>query len=175
MQKEIWKDVPGYEGSYQVSTLGRVKSLERLIPFKSTHILIEGKILKPYFIRDYYQVDLHKDKKNRRFSVHQVVAMAFLNHTPCGYKIVVNHKDFNPKNNRLENLELVTQRENSNLKHKPSSSKYTGVCWNKANNNWLASIVINRRSTHIGCYKNEYIAHIAYELRLAKLKYINDV
>jgi ribosomal protein L15E len=70
--------------------------------------------------------------------------MAFLNHTPCGYKIVVDHIDNNIKtDNRLENLQLITQRENVSKDIKNTSSKYIGVCWHKKAKKWRSSIQIN--------------------------------
>jgi len=117
---EIFKDIPGYEGIYQVSDLGRVKSLK----------FNKEKILKPGVNNHgYYTVVLCKGKR-KTINVHQLVAMAFLNHEPCGYNgLIVDHKDNNPLNNRLSNLQLISQRENTS-KDKKGSSKYTGVSWN---------------------------------------------
>lgn len=169
--KEIFKDIPTYEGIYQVSNLGKVKSLERVIirsdgkPYSA-----KEKILKNFLTdRGYYSVKLYKNKILKTITVHQLVSMAFLNHTPCGYKLVVNHIDFDKKNNNVSNLELVTQRENANHKHLKSSSKYTGVCWNKARNKWQSNIKINGKLKHLGLFTNEYDAHLAYENALKQL------
>lgn len=75
----------------------------------------------------YFQVALLKNGIEKRFKVHQLVAMCFLNHKPCGMNLVVNHINFNRNDNRIDNLEIVTARENANLKHIKSSSKYLGV------------------------------------------------
>lgn len=83
----------------------------------------------------YLGVSLSRDGKAKTITVHKLVAYAFLNHKSCGYKLVVNHIDTNPKNNNVTNLEIVTTRENSNQKHIKSSSKYVGVSWQKNRKN----------------------------------------
>ena len=105
----------------------------------------------------------------KKFYVHKLVAIAFLNHTPCGNKLVINHKDFNISNNRLCNLEIITNRENCNRKHIPSYSNYTGVQWCKSKNRWRSRIQVNGKDKHLGYFKNEYDAHLAYQKELQKI------
>ena len=94
---EIWKNVKGFE-DYEVSELGNVKSLK----------LGKERILKNSIDKKgYYKVNLSNKGKTKTFKVHKLVAMAFLNHKPCGYKIVVDHIDNNPLNNNVENLQLI--------------------------------------------------------------------
>jgi len=129
-------------------------------------------ILKPYInTTGYYIVGLHCNKKQKTLKIHKLVAIAFLNHTPCGYKYVINHKDLNKLNNHVDNLEIVTQRENANHKHLNSSSKYTGVSWRKDKNKWCAYIWINKKLNHLGFFINEIEANQAYQ---NKLKEINN-
>ncbi|AKG94207.1 HNH homing endonuclease [Polaribacter phage P12002L] len=155
--QEIFKTIPNYEGLYQVSDLGSVKSL----------IYSKERILNQNNDKDgYLLVSLYKDKKAKRFKVHQLVAMAFLNHEPCGLKLVINHINFNKADNRVGNLEIVTNRQNSNQKHLKSSSKYVGVYWNKANNKWKSSIRIGKNKKYLGYFINEYNAHLAYQKAL---------
>jgi hypothetical protein len=159
MQEEF-RDVEGYEGLYQVSNLGNVKSL----------IYGKERILKLSFDGSgYLKIDLYKNKIQKTIHIHQLVAMAFLNHTPCGMKLVVNHKDFNKLNNNVENLEIVTSRENTNKKHFKSSSKYTGVNWHKNRNKWQSQILINGKIIYLGLFKTELEASNAYELKLKTL------
>lgn len=106
--KEIWKDIEGYEGLYQVSNLGRVRSLDR----KVWNYTKKGRILKPHSNGHSYQnVSLHKENKTEKhLYIHILVAKAFLPNPDN--KTEVNHKDFNKLNNRVDNLEWVTRDEN---------------------------------------------------------------
>lgn len=108
--EEIWKDIPGYEGRYMVSSYGRVKSLDRLLRSKGGFRIYKGKILKPW-ISQYYNVRLYKDGcKGKPIPIHKLVALAFLSKIPgCNQ---VNHKDENKLNNRVENLEWCTSKYN---------------------------------------------------------------
>lgn len=154
---EIWKDVVGYEGIYQISNFGNVKSLGNDKSKKE-------KILKKRLgTKNYYMVGLTKNKKQITKDIHQLVAESFLNHKPCGLKLVVNHIDFNTKNNNLNNLEIITHRENTNRKHIKSSSEYVGVSWDKKAKKWRSAIRINSKKTHLGLFINEYDAHLAYQ------------
>lgn len=160
---EIWKDIPGYEGYYQVSNLGRIKSSERIsynhgkFPF-----LRREKILKLGVCRGYLTVGLSRDGKGKNKTVHQIVAMAFLGHKPCGYEKVVNHINHIKTDNRVENLEIVSNRKNTNQKHLPSLSKYTGVTWHKGNKKWQASIIIDGKRLYLGQFEIEKEAAQAY-------------
>ena len=102
MEKEIWKDIPGYEGYYQVSSLGRVKSLERVVGHtRHGEYTLKGKIRKLSLnTQGYLIVRLSNGGIVKTIKVHKLVAMAFLNHEPCGYKEVVDHIDNNTQNNR---------------------------------------------------------------------------
>ena len=92
--------------------------------------------------------------------------MAFLGHTPCGYKAVVNHIDFDKLNNNANNLEIVTSRQNSNQRHIKSSSKYTGVVWVKNNQKWKSQIRINGEVISLGHFDDELLASDAYQVAL---------
>lgn len=110
----MWKDVKGFEGLYQISDDGKVKSLSREVkgPYGSTHRLKEKK-LKPWEASGYLRVTLRKDGKEYYLSVHRMVAEAFipnLTEEDC-----VNHKDGDKKNNNVSNLEWCSHSEN--LRH----------------------------------------------------------
>ena len=110
LEKEIWKDIPNYEGLYRVSNLGQVKSLERIDA--RGHSLKE-KILKQVITRDgYYRVALYKNSIGKRCMVHRLVYEAFNGTIPEGLQ--VNHISERKSDNRLENLNLMTPKENTN-------------------------------------------------------------
>jgi len=157
---EIYKDVIGYEGLYQVSSLGNVKSLK----------YGKEKTLKLSLNRGgYLRVNLCKKGNIERRLIHQLTVEAFLDHKRCGFKLVVNHIDFNKTNNNVNNLEIVTARENTNRKHIESTSKYTGVHWYKITNKWRAVIVINGKQKHLGYFVDELEASEAYQKELNNL------
>lgn len=158
---EVWKDLPEYVGHYKVSNLGNIRSLKH----NKTKIL--SKTLNK---NGRYRVTLIKDriiKTNTK--LHQLVAICFLNHKPCGHKLVVDHIDNNKTNDKLYNLQLITNRQNCIKDIKPGTSKYTGVSWYKKSNKWRAAIQINGIIKHLGYYKNEYKASQAYQIELNKI------
>jgi hypothetical protein len=161
--EEIFKDIPNYEGMYQVSNFGRVKSLK----------FGKERILKPATGKRNYLECVLSNKKTKTVTVHQLVVITFLGHVPCGLKLVVNHKNFVRTDNRLNNLEIITVRENTNLKHINSSSKYTGVHWSKKNKKWHAQIYINNKVKYLGCFTDEIKASEAYPIKTIIMKTLN--
>lgn len=110
---EVWKDIKGYEGYYQVSNFGRVKSVSRrVVNHKSGSTrLVQSKILSPCDNGNgYLVVSLRKDGKRKSAYVHRIVAEAFVENKEN--KPNINHKDYNTKNNVATNLEWCTQKEN---------------------------------------------------------------
>lgn len=116
---EEWRDIVGYEGKYQVSNLGNVRSIDHIVVCRGKHGAIvhrhvKGKLLKQQLnLQGYYIVGLQPlDKsKSKETLVSRMVAKAFIpnpDNLPC-----VNHKDENPKNNRVDNLEWCTQEYNN--------------------------------------------------------------
>lgn len=112
--QEIWKDVQGYEGLYQVSSLGRVKSCSRLVHIENDtqrkYQRLHERILKPGGGK-YEQVILCRNGKTEAKLIHRLVAQAFipnLDNLPC-----INHKDENPSNNCVDNLEWCSYKYNN--------------------------------------------------------------
>ena len=175
--EEIWKDVPEYENLYQVSNLGRVKSLERTIKTKKGVYQKFKERIKTTNSRNtkngYLRVSLCKQGKQKTFLVHQLVAIAFLGHKINGMKYVVNHKDFNKLNNNASNLEIVSQRQNTNRKHLKSTSQFVGVSWNKLLKKWASQIVYNGKIEKLGYFDNELEAHFTYQTRLNEINRLN--
>ena len=127
---EEWKAIKGYEGHYEVSSMGRIRSVDRYVKTGIKHNenrFIKGVILKPHLKKNgYLSVDLKApNKKQKTISVHRLVAYAFL--LPMEGKNVVNHKNLNKLDNRVENLEWVTAEENR--KH----AKVNGAYHNNGN------------------------------------------
>ncbi len=109
IQREIWKDIPGYETYYQVSNLGRVRRL------KFCNNVVKDKPCIKYVTpldngNGYYYVELNLNGKGRHFYIHRLVAGAFCEKTGGE---VVNHIDYNKSNNRADNLEWTTQKANT--------------------------------------------------------------
>ena len=170
MEKEEWKYIPNYEGRYQVSSLGRVKSLPRI---SCNHLgchLTKERILKP---RDnskgYYKVALSKEGVRNEYKVHQLVAICFLNHTPCGYNLVIDHINDNSKDNRVENLQIVTARYNARKTQGKYSSKHKGVSLCKKSGKWLSQIKINDKNYNLGRFKSEEEASEVYQNKLKEI------
>ena len=155
---EVWKTIPEFE-SYQVSNLGNVRSLK----YGKERIL-----KKPIGGHGYNQIGIYKNKKCYKKTVNQLMAIAFLNHKPSGHTMVVDHIDTNKLNNKLYNLQVITNRENLS-KDRKGTSKYTGVFWNKLNKNWRANISINGKPKNLGSFTNEKDASQAYQNELKKI------
>lgn len=111
MSVEIWKDIHGFEGFYQVSNFGRVCGLPRTVVYSDGRVFhYKLKLLNPRKHNPYKMVSLRKGKKGVLFYVHRLVAYAFLGPDPVGKE--VNHKNGKTGDNRVENLEWVSHKEN---------------------------------------------------------------
>lgn len=107
LPKQYWKDIPGYEGKYQVSNTGKVRSLN----YQGT----KGKVVRLKLYNNnhgYMMIELNKNGKKKKYSVHRLVALAFIPN-PNNYPII-NHKDENKTNNTVWNLEWCTPKYNIN-------------------------------------------------------------
>ena len=113
MSEEVWRDIEGFDGLYQVSNQGRVKSLERKVPKGDGERTVKERILKPGVrSKGYLFVVLCAGGKSRMFSVHRLVCQAF--HDNPENKLDVNHINENKTDNRACNLEWSTRKENCN-------------------------------------------------------------
>ena len=112
MVTEIWETVKGYEGLYEVSNEGRVRSLDHEVPNGANSFRIaKGRVLRQRVNSNgYLRVCLCKENKRKDFYVHRLVVEAFIGAIPNGLE--VNHIDMNRANNNLANLEIVTNSEN---------------------------------------------------------------
>lgn len=134
---EEWRPIPGWEGWYSISNLGRVR---RDAPGKGTAV---GRLLKPANIQGYQAVTLSRDGKTFRRTVHVFVARAFLGKPPSGYE--VNHKDGDRWNPAVSNLEYTTHRDN--ILH---SRRILGH--NRGSKCWLAKLTEQQAADIIALY-----------------------
>lgn len=140
---EIWKDIKEYEGLYQVSNWGKVKSIDRVI---NNHFY-KSKIIKPCDNGiGYCQIKLCKNGKYKRFYLHRLVAQAFLeNYNPT---LEVNHINHNKKDNNINNLELVSHLDNMR-----KAEEFYGGIFNKYG---FAKKLENKERFCISCGKKIY-------------------
>jgi hypothetical protein len=115
-KKEIWKDIPSYEGLYQASNFGNIKSLDKLVGSgikNQSQVLRKGKIMIKTIDRyGYYKLTLYKNKSQKNFTIHRLVALSFLQ--KVANKESINHKNGIKTDNRVCNLEWCTNMENIN-------------------------------------------------------------
>lgn len=171
MQKdiEIWVDVPSCYG-YQVSNIGNIRSIDRVVQDKNGwEKKIKGRTLHPTINkRGYFSANISMNGKRVGIEIHRLVAMGFLGHVPNGSIIVVDHIDKNPLNNRVENLRLVTQRDNINRTVR-GKSKYPGVQWVSQIRKWRVMVRNGNTRTYVGSFSDEYSAYMAYLNKLNEL------
>jgi hypothetical protein len=151
--EEIWKQIENYE-NYSVSSLGQVRNDDT------------KKILKGCKNRDgRFHVDCCKNGIIKRFQIHRLVALAFIEN-PEG-KLEIDHIDNNPSNNRVENLRWSTREENSrNTRIRSNNtSGVKGVCWDKSREKWSAEIKIDGIKVHIGRFNTIEEATLARQTR----------
>lgn len=145
---EIWEDIKGYIGFYKISNLGRIKACQRYVVnnINGGKKLVAERLLTPWDNgHGYLVISLSRENHRKNHYVHRLVASHFLENIEN--KPVVNHKDFNTKNNNIENLEWVTQKENIhysiNNMRKPRSVTHssTGIKYlYKRNGKWRVSV-----------------------------------
>lgn len=162
---EIWKDIKSYEGLYQVSNYGRVKSLPKKLKNRFGYYISKEKLLTPCKNSGgYLWVKFTKEKIEKSFAVHRLVLCNFFNDS----NLVVNHKDSNKLNNHIDNLEFLTQRQNVHHYEKTQkrASKYIGVCFDKNRNKWSAKIKVNGKTINLGRFNTELEAHNIYQEKI---------
>lgn len=120
---ETWKPVKGYEGLYEVSNLGNVRSVDRYVMNGNRCCLLKGKPIKAYpNSNGYLMADLYKNSQRTHYLIHRLVANAFIpnpNNLPC-----IDHIDRNYLNNSADNLRWCTQKENCN---NPLTREYANI------------------------------------------------
>lgn len=170
LENEIWKDIPDYEGFYQASNLGRVKSLSRkmnhYVPGFDKRILPE-KILTAAFNKKtgYYQFQLSKNNKKQRFTAHRAVMYAFHGKS----NLHIDHINSIKTDNSLANLRYVTPRQNAEyarIRHTPY--REIGISWQIRQKKWKAVLYHNNINTCVGFFSTK---EAAIEARINKMIY----
>jgi len=153
---ENWKQIELIKG-YEISDLGKVRSLKMKQP----------KLMTPKMNKDrYFNIGLTVNGKRKYYYIHQLVAMAFLDHKPNGLFNVVDHINNIKTDNRLCNLRVITMRENTSRKHIESTSKFVGVHLYAPYNKWCARIRYKGKKHHLGYFTDELEASKAYNTAL---------
>lgn len=160
---EQWKDIEGYEGLYQISNTGRVKSLARIFynkdgkPHKAN---CSDFILKDrYSAKGYKCAVLRKNLVPKSFQIHRLVAFAFIG-KPNFDRDQINHINMIKDDNRVENLEWVNNRENVLHRLKDANRMYpTGV--KKKGNRFISAIIVNKKSIYLGSFSDPILAYEA--------------
>ncbi|MCI7634018.1 MAG: NUMOD4 motif-containing HNH endonuclease [Mollicutes bacterium] len=144
--KELWKDIKGYEGCYQVSNLGRIKSLDRMTNNQYGEYFMKGRILKNSIIKDkgYCRVSLNNGNGKISKRVHRLVAEAFIPNPEN--KPEVNHKDGNKLNNCVSNLEWCTNKENIEHSIRTGLKKHCNGCSNSSSKFTEEDIIFIRKN-----------------------------
>ena len=158
---EVWKDVPEFEGRYQVSTLGRVRSVSRKVYNHTGYINLKGRVLKTrHNAKGYVVIDIKKENGIRKFCVvHRLVAQAFIPNPEN--KPQINHIDGDKTNNCVDNLEWCTNSENQIHAYKTGLNYVTGragrkkrsVCQIDINTGEVINVYesINEAARSVGC------------------------
>jgi len=170
-----WKFIPDYEGYYRCSSLGRVRSVSRVIMRSNgASQIIHARILSGWVSTGYPMVTLCIGGTHKAMHIHQLVSITFLGHKQCKFDFVVDHKDGNKKKNYLSNLQIVTSRENTSVcfisGRENYTSQFVGVTWDKSRDKWMAHIRIGKSRKTIGRFLTEIEASNAYQNELLKIK-----
>jgi len=163
---ELWRPVVGFEGFYEVSDLGRIKSLPRERSNGKGRWISREKILSHGVNQNGYEhVTLQVKGKSKSLRVHSIVSAAFLGERNG---LDIDHIDGNKRNNRADNLQLISRRANTNkgragLLKKNKGSRFTGVNFDKDRGKWRAVIYIDGKTKFLGRFDSEEKAAEAYK------------
>jgi hypothetical protein len=163
---ETWKEIPNCDGFYEASNLGNIRSYKNGKWGKKTkpHILKQSVDSK-----NYKSVNLN----GKTINVHKLIAITFLNYIPDNtHNIVVDHINNIKTDNRLENLQLISNRENCS-KDRINNITLTGITFDKRKNKYQARIIINNKKIHLGLFNDKYIAYIFYKLAINNINLYN--
>jgi len=178
MLQEEWKPIQGYEGIYEISNYGVVKSIKRYLPYMRGSVKVNNKVSEKILFgnlsqKGYPVVKLSKRGFGKTFFVHLLVWDTFGNGNRDGIKIQVDHIDGNKKNPLITNLRLATNRQNTTYYH--LSNRKNGlpigvhVCDEKRINKYTSQIRINGIIKRLGVFPTVELASEAYQQALKTL------
>jgi len=164
MRKIITVDIPGYKDLYKINSLGLVINAKDKILIGST-AKTDGQ---------YPQVKLQKDNSFKQWRVHVLMGVAFLDYEPTGRKIVIDHINNIKWDNRLENLQKISHRDNC-TKDTDSEVKSRGVTLIKKSGKFTSTIHHNRKNINLGLFNTEQEASKYYEDAVKAIEVGNSI
>jgi len=168
-EPEIWKPIPEYEGLYEISSWGNVKSLGRWVRARGLSMRFNPSvILSINYTALYPQICLSKRNSKKTYRVHVLMGKVFFSDVDVSAGVyIINHKDLDKKNNYLLNLEVINRRENSSHYHIYNDGKtsiFVGVSFDKSKPKkpWVASIFCEGKTRKLGNFVFEKEAYEVY-------------
>lgn len=165
---EVWMPIPNYENEYEASNLGNIRSLN----FKGSKGLIQNLKLRQDK-EGYLRVGLNSKGMCKKFLVHRLIAFTFLNYDGKDKNIVVDHINNCPFDNRVENIQIITFRENL-TKDKSNLTGATGVGFDKKTNNYCVKINKNGKSINLGVYSDFGYSKNLYKRAVKIIDLVNN-
>lgn len=175
--KEKWLKIKEYEGLYQISNLGRVRSLERIVSSNSPRH--KNKVVKRKGMikavckddRGYSIIQLSKNGIAKTIKIHVLVWDHFGEKNRNGRILQVDHINQDKGNNSIANLQLLTTRQNCSKKQfkQKKSSSYVGVTWHEQIGRWKAQLHLAGKTTYLGVFKTEIEASECYQNKLKEM------
>lgn len=165
--QEIWEDIIGYEGLYQISNYGRVKSLYKEWTCCNNAIRKQDEqIKKLHSANGYMKVSLYNNRKVKTYKISILVWEHFGDNDRMGK--VIDHIDGNKLNDRIDNLQLLTSRENVSKGWNSKGRKYPlGVY--KNNKRFESTIMVDKKSIYLGTFDTPELASNAYQVALRNI------
>jgi len=164
-----YREVKGFKG-YEINRKGIVKSVDRVtIKSNGVALNLKGRVLKQTKdTHGYLFVNLSLNGKVTNIKTHKLMALTFLNHIPKK-GIVIDHIDNNPLNNNIENLQIISHRENLSKDKKGGTSKYVGVSFIEKIKKYMASIQYGGKNYSLGTFNCETSAALTYQHKLKQI------
>jgi len=169
VKKEIWRDIKNFTGYYQVSDIGKVRSLDRIVKNRKYGLMkVKSQIIKQSIDSGgYLMVSLCKNGTHYTRKIHILVWDAFGDKPRNGRKLQIDHVNGIKTDNHISNLQLLTPRQNT-TKSKKSKTGLTGAYQDR--NGFISLIQINGKQNYLGRFATKQEAHQAYQNKLEELK-----